>query len=361
MILHSIRKGPASQRGVALFVTLIMITLILMTMATLSYQHQLEFRRNAHAYSSEQVLLLVLSGESWAKKTLLDDSNNNSTDSFDDIWAQALPLLPVEGGTLTGCLMDLQARYNLNNFGAYSSAQFSQDLSSTGGSGLRTYLNLLSGLELNFSEERAAAIIDWIDADNSSVSAGGAEDNEYSLEDPPRLAPNTFLSDPSELVSVYGYSAADLILMDGFVAALPRVTGINVNTASPRLLASLAPSVIDDYMIEQVLENRPFNSISDFYAFVANETGFMTVPQLQLDIPPTLLSVSSSYFQLYAEVDLSGIRMSVRSLFERDGVGGVRTLSRRFETIPRIELEEGQIDPLISPCIAPQNSVGVTT
>jgi len=324
-------------------------------MGTISYQQQLDFKRSSQVLLSDQVVLLALSGESWAKKILLEDARDNQTDSLNDDWAQALPVLPVEGGLLTGCLLDLNARFNLNNLGTYTPERLELDLSNLAGSQVDTYLNLLALLELDSSDERAAVIIDWIDSDDNVVVAGGAEDAEYSLEDTPRLAANNPLTDLSELVTIYGYSASDLSVLRPYVAVLAsgsagQTTEININTASRNMLLSLVAG-LDEYIVDAIIENRPFESEEDFYTFVADETGYLTVTELKQQLPVNLIGVVSNYFELNARVSIAGIDMGLRSILYRSGTTPVRTLARTFEYLPRLELDEDQVDPLISPCV----------
>lgn len=337
------------QRGMALFVTLIMVVIILLIMSSISYQQQLDFKRSSQMLLSDQVVLLALSGESWAKKILLEDLRDNQTDSLQDDWAQSIPVMPVEGGWLTGCIQDLHGRFNLNNLGTYTPATFQKDVDEVlASTELDVYLQLLALLELDAEYERAAVIVDWIDADDTLVIAGGAEDSEYSVLDPPRLAANWLLSDISELLSIYGYSAADLSALRPYVAALGADTKINVNTASPLLLSALLAG-LGDYIVDAIIENRPYESADDFYDAVSYETGF-TSAEVKLQLTTGLIDVQSSYFELNARVSIAGIEMGLRSILYREGADNVRVLSRTFEYLPRLELEEGQADPLISPC-----------
>ncbi len=335
------------QEGVALFVILVMVTVMLMILATISYRHQLDFRRSSQVLITDQVVLLALSGESWIKRLLADDDNDY--DSLEDDWAQAIPALPVEGGWLTGCVMDLQGRYNLNNLGRYQQESFQNDLASLNSSDVDTYLNLLAILELNSFDERAAVIVDWIDADDELVYAGSAEDQDYSIERPPRMAANAPIANISELVTIKGYSAADLSVLRPFITVLPRRTGVNVNTASPTLLLALLPG-LDQYIVDSVVANRPFEDETLFYELVADETGSMTVEEVRQQVPTDLVSVTTDFFELNARVSLAGMEMGLTSILYRQSDGEVMTLERTFEYLPDVELLEGQRDPLELPC-----------
>ena len=352
---RSVDTAPGHQRGMALFVTLVMVVIILLIMGTISYRQQLDFKRSSQMLLSDQVVLLALSGESWAKKILLEDARDNQADSLEDDWAQSLPVLPVEGGFLTGCLLDLNARFNLNNLGAYTPEKLELDLNNPAGSQVGTFLSLLALLGLDSSDERASVLIDWIDANGELVAVGGAEDAEYSLDDPPGLAANSPLGDLGELAAVYGYSAAELSILRPYVAALgyganDRGTEINVNTANRNLLLSLAAG-LDEYIVDAIIENRPFESKDEFYTSVADETGYLTVAELKQQLPVDLIGVVSHYFELNTQVNIAGIDMALRSTLHRSGASRVRTLNRTFEYLPRLELAEGQADPLLSPCL----------
>lgn len=335
------------QKGIALFVTLVMVTVMLLILATISYRHQLDFRRSSQVLITDQVVLLALSGESWIKKLLADDDNDY--DSLEDDWAQTIPALPVEGGWLTGCVVDLQGRYNLNNLGGYQQETFQDDLASLNSSDVDTYLNLLAILELNSFDDRAAVIVDWIDSDDELIYAGSAEDQDYSVEIPPRMAANAAIANISELVTIKGYSAADLSILRAFITALPRRTGVNVNTASPTILLALLPG-LDQYVVDTVVANRPFENESSFYELVADEMGSMTVEETRQQIPPELITVTTDFFELNARVSLAGMDMGLTSILYRQPDGKVMTLERTFEYLPDVELLEGQTDPLGLPC-----------
>ena len=336
----------------AMLVALIMVTLILLIMASISYQQQLDFKRSSQILISDQVILLALSGESWAKKILADD--DQSVDSFEDNWADSIPVMPVEGGWLTGCILDLNARFNINNLATYKTATLNDDLANSKASQATVYLALLDLLALDSTDDRVAVLVDWLDADDQLVIAGGAEDADYSIEVPARLAANRMLADISEIVAIKGYSARDLSLLRPHITALLGGTKINVNTASRQVLLAMAAGIIDDYIVDAIMDNRPFADMDDFYTLAADETGYMEVAELKKQLPDTLLDTKSNYFQLNARVSLVGTEIGLRSTFYRQGAD-VKTLSRTFEYLPRLELADGQVDPLLSPCYTPDD------
>jgi len=360
--IYSMNSMPGRQNGIALFVTMVMVTIMLLIMVSIAYQEQLDFKRSSQMLISDQVVLLALSGESWAKKLLKDDEKD--VDSLGDDWAQAIPVMPVEGGLLTGCIRDLNSRFNLNNFGYLgrpNSEAFADALNEPTSSHVDTYLNLLALLELDSSDERAARIVDWIDADDEPVAPGGAEDLDYSIEDPPRMAANFGLTDLSELVSIYGYSSADLLALKPYVSVMSSETAINVNTASRTLMLALMVN-LDEYLVDTVIEGRPYETVEDFYERIAEESGYLEAAEVKSDyLPEALITVWSDYFELNAQVSMAGINMGLTSIFYRgQSSDDIQTISRTFTYIPQLSIEEGQVDPLVSPCyVAPSEDEAV--
>lgn len=118
-----INKVRSQQQGVALLAAIILMLAITLIMTNIFYRHQIDVSQATASLHTDQALLIALSGEGWARELLEEDSRNpqtNQSDHYGEIWAQAMPLLPVEGGTLTGCISDLQSRINLNSFSSYT-------------------------------------------------------------------------------------------------------------------------------------------------------------------------------------------------------------------------------------------------
>merc|ERR1711965_787487 len=114
------RLQRARQSGVALLAALILMLAVVMVMGNIFYRHQIDITQAAASVHSDQALLLAMSGESWARQLLSDQEDDREVDSFDEDWAQALPMLPVDGGMITGCISDLQGRININSFADYT-------------------------------------------------------------------------------------------------------------------------------------------------------------------------------------------------------------------------------------------------
>src|SRR5690606_30105713 len=148
-------------------------------------------------------------------------------DHLGEDWATALQPLPIEGGTIAGRLEDLQGRFNLNNLlEPHGPVQFQR---------------LLRLLDLD--PELAHVVVDWLDSDTNPAFPVGAEDDYYTRSTPPYFAANTAITTPSELMAMQGFDRESYNALAPYVAALPRGTDINVNTASNVVLASLSDNI----------------------------------------------------------------------------------------------------------------------
>ena len=110
-------------------------------------------------------------------------------------------------------------------------------LALTGASGAPYGVRLLEILAL--PDALAASLADWLDADGEPQPQDGAESGYYQGLQPPYLAANRPLGDVAELALVRGFDEAARTRLRAFVTALPRFTPVNVNTASPEVLAAV--------------------------------------------------------------------------------------------------------------------------
>ncbi len=83
-------------------------------------------------------------------------------------------------------------------------------------------------------------ILDWVDTDSETRFPNGAEDDYYMRLKPPYRAANRPFSDRRELLLVRGVSKEIFAAIAPHVVILPEFTALNVNTAEPESLMSLA-------------------------------------------------------------------------------------------------------------------------
>ena len=323
---------PSRQSGVALLAALILMLAVVMVIGNIFYRHQIDITQAAASVHSDQALLLAISGESWARQLLSDQEDDRAVDSFDEDWAQALPMLPVDGGMITGCISDLQGRININSFADYTAQSLQQEIDADNSGLAIAWLRLLTQLDLFADPSRVAQIIDWLDEDSSLINSWGAEQADYDGLLSPRVLANSRITDISELAAIKGYQIAEVQLLAPWLSALPRDTTININTASQPLIAALAGTLSQDIAL-LVMEERPFDSIDEFHQLMVQNTQ-LALSEVQQRWPKTLISVNSDYFELYLEVILGEARIEVRSIMDRFKRNKPVIIARQLTFVP---------------------------
>lgn len=334
-------KSRTKQAGVALIAALILMTSIVLVLGNIFYRHQINVAQASLSMHQDQAFLLALSAESWARQLL--DEDDRKFDHFDEIWAQAIPAMPVDGGLINGCISDLQSRFNINSLLAYKNyTELVSAISGDKSSFAKVWTNLLRNQEIPYDIDRLATVIDWLDANSSTMGSNGAERDIYEGLMPPQMIADSPMVQTSELASVIGYRVAEVQRLMPLMSVLPvlqnkkpndnNIININLNTASNELLMALGGDV-DTMFTEAVTANRPLETIEEFYEILAFDLGF-TMPDIENRWPRELVGVASQFFELYIEVILGEARIEVRSIIMRSSNKDSVIISRDLTTVP---------------------------
>lgn len=349
----------SKQKGVALLAVMILVLAVTMILANIFYRHQIDVSQAAVSLHTDQALLIALSGEGWAQELLIEDgkqSQGSPVDHYGEIWAQAMPLFPVEGGTLTGCISDLQSRINLNNFSRYAVGnQLQDEMNKPDQNGFaKTWLNLLELLQIPSSPAKVATITDWIDPDDNILSSWGAEQPDYESYDPPRRVANQPMTDVTELAAVSGYTVQEVQMLMPWITALPgagtsqlgasATTPININTASEEILLALG-GFYGQQFVDTVAQGRPFSNIDALYDNLNTNLGLWDVSgatgvgngigRANKIWPTDLINVWSSYFRVYLKAEIGEAEIEVTSIMHR-AVGNLNVISRDISLVPAV-------------------------
>lgn len=310
---------PTQQRGVAIITALIVMTLAATIAAYVAFDLQISIRRTGNILYNDQAYLYSLLAEEAVMELLIDDRNNNKTDSFKDDWAGGesgqLPPFTDGTGTVSAQINDLQGRFNLNNL---VTAEGKIDpLANQRLENILRYLAQKNGAENQWLAQPGLsnAIAAWIDP-RSDVQ--GAGDLFYlDLENPYRAA-NAPITSVSELRMIRGFlsmKGKTFTALSQLVSALPTHTSININTAPPGVLVGLGLDEDLAMRIAEQVKNKPYTTVSDFLreeAIVQFNTQHPT-----RKITAAGLSVSSDYFHMKALATASDGRYELNSLLYR--------------------------------------------
>ena len=310
-----------SQQGFALLTVLMIVALVAMIGSQLIYEQYTHIKRSSNMLHQAQSFSVAWGLESWVKEGLEKDAQNNQSDHLNELWADSFGPIPYEGGELTGQLIDLQGRLNLNNLLEADAAK------------LKHWQNIVQryaeqqGLPIGFSD----LVTDWVDQNDQALPLG-AESNNYLLKQPAYSAANQAIVMLSELKQIEGlqrlpFKQWQVLQQD--LTALPKVVLVNVNTAEPRVLEALAvwftPAVTKRWL--QQREKAPAKTRGEFRQFIVDETGFPLADVLK-DLPDWVISVQTDYFLLQGQVDFGESQQTISAIFHRQTNKQVRLVQR---------------------------------
>lgn len=311
------RRAPARQRGIALITAVLMVALATMLAVGVVYRGVLDQRRTATMFAMDQAWEIALGAEAWAADFLQRDLQQSQGDNLSETWAQPLPPLPVEGGSVAGRLVDLQGRFNLNNL-VFADGTPNPDT-------IAQFSRILVALDIE--PTWASIMADWIDLDTQPGFPDGAEDNVYLGQAPPYLAANMPITRASEIMALPGFGPERWAKLKPYVTALPVGTTLNVCTAPGIVLDSLSEGVIEFGRSADELAKRRsdgcFPSLNDLRGALGDA---------DYDKLKDSLSESSSYFGATVWVTIGTTDFTLYSLLVRGQGGLVRPQLRSFGT-----------------------------
>lgn len=231
--------------------------------------------RERRAADLNAAYTLADAASAWALTVLAADRLRGDADHLAEPWATRLPATPIEGGTLEGHIVDLQAQFNLNSLVERGVAV---------PAAVAAARRMLAARGL--SPDLADALADALDADDLTAS-GQSEQQRYGR----RLA-NAPLADLADLRRVPGFGEPEIMALAGHVVVLPTPTRVNANTADAELLAALLPDVEAATLAQFIHERgaRPLTSAAELPA------------RLRAALPDGLLSAGSEYFGVDARI-----------------------------------------------------------
>ena len=357
------RPSLFRQTGVALIAALLLMTSIMFILGNIFYRHQINIAQSTLSIHQDQAYLLALSAESWARQLLEEDMADSQADHFNELWAQAIPAMPVDGGIINGCISDLQGRFNVNSLFYRSPGEVKNALEGDASSFAKAWNNLLRYLDIPVYPARIEAVVDWLDSNSSKVGPDGAEQEEYASFYPPRNIADSLMVEPTELASVLGYEIFEVQKLMPWLTALPdpavipgqarEVLTINVNTASKELLLALG-GFLDMQFSDAVTANRPFETLDDFYIALELELG-LPISEIKQRWPDNVVGVASKFFELYVEVTLGKAKIEVRSIIMRSSTKDSVIISRELATVP-VAMGKDSVTELLEKLIASKNS-----
>ncbi|HCU65815.1 MAG TPA: type II secretory pathway protein [Rheinheimera sp.] len=372
------------QSGVALIAVMMVVALVVVIAVSMSGRLQLQLQRQLNLMERQQALWLALGAEEFSRQLLKTSIAGKETVNLSQPWAAEGATFPVEQGSISGKITDLQGCFNLNALqlpakngsgqnGQNSDAERNRDgeqnrnsEQNANGEGQNSAAD--NNPEQNRNNQQLAArnnrtgqqatpaqqamqrlleqsasdlsmpaeylvarLTDWLDADNQLQSAGGAEENDYAALEFPYYSANSLMVSKSELRQILDVTPADYALVAPLVCVIPQqsLLQLNVNTvteAQAAVLAGMIPGLaLDD--AQSLISGRPekgFDSLDQFWA--SSQLSGLAIP----DDVKTMFSVKSRFFQAELTVQLADSSFKLTSVFKVDDNQAVQVVARRF-------------------------------
>ena len=321
------------SQGAALVIVLFIVALAAMLAVEMSANLMVQVQRSTNIQSHQQAKWYAFAAEELAikaiKQTKKDDPDKIH---LGQVWAQqgGVPY-PVDNGTLSGTITDLQACLNLNALRTKPVQQTgSANKTNPAHKALLALLENIEDLPADESEEAMAdSVYDWLDEDSITYRSG-AEEDEYLSRKYPYMTANSFFASTSELRLVKGFNPLVMEKVLPFVCVIPdsELLAINVNTL-PNESAIILSSLIDGLSLsgaESVLSSRPEEGFDDMNAFFeqVNQQGAQNVEAVK-----DLFTINSDYFKLQTQAEFAELRFSMTTLLHAKN-GKVTILARKF-------------------------------
>jgi general secretion pathway protein K len=328
-----------SAKGVALITVMLIVALIAILATQMTARLQLQMQRTTNIASNQQAYWYAMGAEAFAKRVLIQSfADNAEVTHLGQIWAQGESTFPVDLGEITGEITDLNSCFNLNALRVDDDGDDSNNIRNTGNittksparaafEELLIVMNI-EGVGSFEAQYMADALTDWLDANSSISSSGGAEDNDYAAKAFPYLAANNYLASIGELRVVEHFTVNVINKLKDYACVLPNtnLNKINVNTIAldkPEILVAMLG--ISQNEATQALTARGeegFKSVDEFFNLSELSKAKITPEKKQQ------FAVTSEYFKLKTTASFNNSYFALNTIMKVDNKNNISVISR---------------------------------
>ena len=284
-----------AQRGAALITALLLAALAAVMVAGMMWREWGAIQREQAARQSEQARWLLRGALDWARLILNEAAQHSQVVALDQPWAVPLAesdltrfLAAGQQGALgqawlAGRIEDAQSRFNLADL-----AVFGKPVPAA----VQALRQLCSAVGVD--PELAQTVADAI---AETTTPGSLQLPIRQLQDLARVSPQV---------------AAALPRLAAVVTVLPQPTPVNVNTASPQVLAAVLAIGADQ--AARLVAQRSHQHFQNLQQLTQALRAATPTP-----IDPSLVGVSSNYFDAVARIRIDHFEYAERALIQRIG------------------------------------------
>jgi general secretion pathway protein K len=305
--MRAIGNPLSNQRGIALLLTLVILTLLVAVIVEFDYGAKVNLITAGNFRDEVQATYLAQSGVTAARAILKDDTKHPESSKYDaltEFWARPFPPYPVGEGFVSVEITDEAGKIDINRLGAKSS-QVRDDTKAM-------LMRLLGALEIDQSqiEPIVEAIANWVNPDSGHDCP---EDSYYQRLNPPYRCKQGPMDALSELYLIKGVTPEVYQKIRPYLTMVSKpTTPININTAALPVLEALDDNITQDTAV-CIQEHRPYEALADFFgcATAVGACGLTTPCRRQIGF-------KSSHFTIKAHGMMHDTEKIVTALLERD-------------------------------------------
>ena len=293
-----------AQRGAALLVAMIVLTLVATLAAGMIWQQSRAIGVESAERTRAQAAWILGGALNLGRVLLRLDARTPGVDHKNEVWATKLQEASlssmlaqdrnnnVEGAPeafLSGSIRDAQERYNLRNLVDPATHKLVP-------AELEALMRLCE--RASVAPQAAQLLAQGLQAAWQAERAGANDDEDDSAAP---LAPQTV-----DQLTWLGLDADSVQRLQPYVELLPEVTPLNINTAAPEVLAGVIG--LDDASAKRLESKRPFKTLQGARGDIPSS----------IALDPKRLSVGSSYFVIAGRLRMDGRLLEERLLVKRD-------------------------------------------
>lgn len=247
----------ADERGVALLLALLILTLLTALILEFDAEARREYRAAATFRDDYKASMLTRAAVQAARAVLQQDlmrekMTGQKYDGPTDIWAMPIKNYAIGDGFLTAQIQDEMGKLNLNDLASSSGSEVEQK---------KKVLRVKRLFELlRVNPNLVDALIDWVDQDEVPQPTG-AESLYYQSLRPPYRSANSPLPGLGDLRLIKGFTPDIIERISPYITVYPLEGGaaVNLNTADPIVIQTLDPSISQTVAIE-IVQGRPYKT-----------------------------------------------------------------------------------------------------
>ena len=341
-------KGAGNDRGMALLITLTIITLLITGALELNRRVRAAVVSTAVMRDRLTLSQMAATGIHAAMAMLVKDKLETNNDSIQEDWAapekiaEVLADFPYDRGKVGFTIEDELSKIQINALVDFPKGRHYNESQKIMWD---RFIRLLLSQNEDLTDVEATGIVnsikDWLDSgdDDATTGLNGAEAEYYQGLDPPYKPGNGPFTHIDELMLVKGITPE---LFQGAEARLPgaekflTVLGmtraprpierqnftfegkININTADLPVLMAMMPSENPEYA-QAIYDYRNEKADGEFVNDLTSGTWYKNVPEIPSDftIDPKLITTASDFFRIRSTAELQETKMTLTVVVHR--------------------------------------------